>query len=109
MMTIQVCRQNVTRKYTHREENIVLEANAIAPVVLLLEMGSAKTLHVPISSLWHALDDPVALSVGVGKMGSRSGGPVAIAWSDQLAVQVVHGLNELTESFDEGRSRLVII
>ena len=72
-------------------------------------MGSAKTLHVPISSLWHALHDPVALSVGVGKMGSGSGGPVAIAWSDKFAVQVVHGLNELAESFDEGRSRLVII
>ena len=72
----------VTRKYTHREENIVLKADAFTPVILLLEMGGAKTLHMPISSLWHTLDDPVALGVGVGEMSSGSGGPIAIAWSD---------------------------
>ena len=98
-----------TRNGTHGEENIVLKTDAFAPVVLLFEMGSAQTLHVPIGSLWYALDDPVALDVGVGEMSSCSSGSIAIAWSDQLAVQVVHGLNELAESFDEGRRRLVII
>ncbi len=94
---------------THREENVVLKANAISPVVLLLEMGGTETLHVPIGSLWHTLDDPVAIDVSIGEMGSRSGGSITIAWSDQFAVQVVHRLNELAEAFDEGRSWLVVI